>query len=60
MAKIRGLFTFRGGVHPPENKEYSEQCPIEVVPTPKQTAVLLSQHLGAVCKPLVAKRDKVT
>lgn len=59
MVKIRGLFTFRGGIHPPENKEYSEQRPIEVMPTPKQTAVLLSQHLGAVCKPLVAKRDKV-
>jgi electron transport complex protein RnfC len=30
-----------------------------VVPNPKQVAVLLSQHIGAGCKPLVAKKDKV-
>ncbi|MCI0498573.1 MAG: electron transport complex subunit RsxC [Planctomycetales bacterium] len=59
MADIRGRLTFSGGVHPPESKEYSENCPIEVVPVPKQAAVLLSQHLGAACAPLVAKRDKV-
>lgn len=60
MAEIRGKFTFPGGTHPPEGKEFSEHCPIEVIPTPKQVAVLLSQHLGAVCLPLVAKKDTVT
>jgi electron transport complex protein RnfC len=30
-----------------------------VVPNPKQVAVLLSQHIGAGCSALVAKRDKV-
>lgn len=60
MAEIRGKFTFPGGTHPPEGKEFSEHCPIEVIPTPKQVAVLLSQHLGAVCLPLVAKRETVT
>ena len=29
------------------------------MPNPKQVAVLLSQHIGAVCRPLVAKKDKV-
>jgi electron transport complex protein RnfC len=60
MVEFCRKFTFPGGVHPPEGKEYSEELPIEVVPAPKQAAVLLSQHLGAVCNPLVAKRDKVT
>jgi len=30
------------------------------LPNPEQVAVLLSQHIGAPCKPLVAKKDKVT
>jgi len=29
------------------------------VPNPKQVAVLLSQHIGAGCKPQVSKKDKV-
>ncbi|MBL7215334.1 MAG: electron transport complex subunit RsxC [Phycisphaerae bacterium] len=60
MADIRGKFTFPGGTHPPENKHFSENSSIEVVPVPKQVAVLLSQHLGAVCVPTVAKKDTVT
>ncbi|NLK42220.1 MAG: electron transport complex subunit RsxC [Planctomycetes bacterium] len=51
--------TFPGGVHPPENKHISENCDIEPVVPPKQVAILLSQHLGAPCQPLVAKRDTV-
>ncbi len=60
MAEIRGKSTFPGGSHPPENKALSEHSAITVIPTPKQVAVLLSQHLGAPCVPTVAKRDKVT
>lgn len=60
MTQIRGKYTFPGGVHPLEGKEFSEHCPIEVIPTPKQVSILLSQHLGAPCQPLVAKRDTVT
>ena len=60
MAEIRGKCTFPGGVHPPENKKFSEHCSIEVIPTPKQVSILLSQHIGAPCQPLVAKRDAVT
>ena len=59
MAEIRGKCTFPGGIHPPENKHFSENCPIEVVPAPKQVAVLLSQHLGTACVPTVAKKDVV-
>ncbi len=57
--KTQGKVTFPGGVHPPESKHYSQARPIEVVPTPKQVTVLLSQHLGAPCKPLVNKKDTV-
>ena len=60
MAGIRGKFTFPGGTHPPENKQFSEHCGVETVPTPKQVAILLSQHLGAPCVPTVAKKDVVT
>jgi len=60
MAEIRGKCTFPGGVHPADRKEFSEQCPIEVVPAPKQVSILLSQHIGAPCGPLVAKRESVT
>ena len=60
MAEIRGKCTFPGGVHPPESKGFSERCPIEVIPTPKQVSILLSQHIGAPCQPLVAKREAVT
>ncbi|MBC8378874.1 MAG: electron transport complex subunit RsxC [Planctomycetes bacterium] len=59
MAEIRSKFTFPGGTHPPDNKQFSENCLIQVVPTPKQVAVLLSQHLGAACVPTVAKKDAV-
>jgi electron transport complex protein RnfC len=59
MAEIRGKYTFPGGTHPPENKHFSENCPIEAVSVPTQVAVLLSQHLGAICVPTVAKKDAV-
>lgn len=57
--ETRAKATFPGGVHPPEGKQYSQDRPIEVVPTPKQVTVLLSQHLGAPCKALVNKKDAV-
>src|SRR5210317_729103 len=59
MTQVRGKATFPGGVHPLEGKEYSEHCAIETVPTPKQVSILLSQHIGAPCQPLVAKRESV-
>lgn len=52
--------TFAGGVHPPDYKELTENCPLRTVAVPKQLAVMLSQHIGAICKPLVNKKDKVS
>lgn len=52
--------TFKGGVHPLENKHFTESCPIEPVPVPRQIVLPLIQHIGAPCKPLVQKKQTVT
>jgi electron transport complex protein RnfC len=55
------LLTFpKGGVHPPESKALSEHLAIETMPIPEEVDVLLVQHFGAPCKPLVGKKDKVS
>jgi electron transport complex protein RnfC len=51
--------TFPGGVHPPENKKLTSEHRISPGPAPKEVAVLLSQHIGAICQPVVNKKDKV-
>ena len=56
---ITGKMTFRGGVHPPQNKNLTEDKPILPGPAVKQVAVMLSQHIGAPCKPMVQKNDVV-
>jgi electron transport complex protein RnfC len=54
------LLTFpKGGVHPGESKELSRHLAIEVLPLPEEVDVLLLQHFGAPCKPLVDKKAKV-
>jgi len=50
---------FKGGVHPPENKHFTEFCPIEPVPLPQQIVLPLVQHIGAPCQPIVQKKEKV-
>ena len=59
MIETKGKVTFPGGVHPQESKHFTENSPIEAFPTPKVLSVMLGQHIGAPCKPTVAKRDKV-
>ena len=55
MSKI----TFRiGGVHPDDNK-ISRNCAIETLPLPPTVYVSMSQHIGALAKPVVAAGDKV-
>ena len=51
--------TFKGGIHPAENKHFSEKKPIEKLPAPEIAYVLLSQHIGAPAKPIVKKGDEV-
>ena len=54
------LLTFpKGGIHPPDEKALSQDCAVEVMPTPEEAEILLHQHFGAPCKPLVKKKDRV-
>lgn len=54
------MTTFRiGGVHPQENKKYSEHKTIVATPLPSKATVLLAQHIGAPAKPIVEKGQKV-
>jgi len=54
------LATFpMGGIHPPEGKELTDKLETEVMPTPSEVVVFLSQHVGAPCEPVVKKKDKV-
>jgi electron transport complex protein RnfC len=46
-------------VHPPEKKELTEESRISPGPAAKQVAIMLSQHTGAICEPLVNKGDVV-
>ena len=50
--------SFRGGVHPPQNKNTAGKA-IEKMPLPKKVYIPLSQHIGGVCVPLVKKGDTV-
>jgi electron transport complex protein RnfC len=55
------LLTFpKGGVHPPEFKELTENQAIETFPTPEEVEIILIQHFGAPCKPLIKKKDQVS
>jgi len=53
------LKTFRGGVHPPQSKDFTVDKHIRVVPAPKKVVIPLLQHTGAPCEPLVAVGDVV-
>ena len=53
-------FSFFGGVHPKENKWYACDKETEAFPEPDIVVIPMAQHIGAPCKPLVAKGDLVT
>jgi len=55
----KGRLSFSGGVHPPEHKGLTSESEIQAGPAVKQVAVMLSQHIGAVCRPLVRKANMV-
>lgn len=56
----KDVFTFKkGGVHPEDRKFLSNKKAIEILPTPKEVIVSLSQHLGAPAKAIKAKGDRV-
>jgi len=56
---VKGRFTFPGGTHPPEKKDLTRDKEIQRGPAVTEVAVMLSQHIGAVCQPLIRKSDAV-
>ncbi len=50
---------FPGGIHPKYNKELTADKPIVDMSLPKKVRLLLTQHLGPPCSPVVAPGDKV-
>ncbi|MDA8165917.1 MAG: electron transport complex subunit RsxC [Desulfobacteraceae bacterium] len=57
---MSALLTFpKGGVHPPEAKGQTAGLAIEVMPVPDELEIILGQHIGAPCTPLVKKGDTV-
>ncbi len=55
----KGRFSFPGGVHPPQNKALTCERSIQPGPVVKQVSIMLSQHIGVVCRPLVRKGNAV-
>lgn len=53
------LFTFKGGVHPPDRKKITENKPIEKMPVPKKVYISLLQHIGSPLESLVKPGDMV-
>lgn len=53
------LFSFKGGVHPPEMKEVAEDSPIRKAEIPKNLTLPLVQHIGAPCKATVEVGQQV-
>ena len=53
------LFSFIGGVHPPERKYFTENYKIENFPASKINYVSTLQHIGVITESLVEKGDIV-
>ena len=51
--------TFKGGIHPPYNKERSRYLSIENLECSKEMIFPLSQHIGAPASPVVKVGDRV-
>jgi len=50
---------YKGGVHPIENKEYTEGIALKQFPAPKEVVIPMSMHAGAPANPIVAVGDYV-
>jgi len=49
-----------GGIHPPEEKYYTEKKGIENLPLPKRVIIPLQQHIGAPCEAVVKVKETVS
>ena len=53
------IYSFHGGIHPPENKAQSLQLPLGSPKLPNELILPLGQHIGQASRPLVAVGDNV-
>ena len=53
------LKTFKGGIHPPYNKEATAGKATEDISLPAEMIIPMAQHVGAPNKPLVSAGDRV-
>ena len=53
------LLTFKGGIHPTYNKEYTNEIALRKAEAPKVVYIPLQQHIGAPANPIVAVGDEV-
>ncbi len=56
---LPGKVSFRGGIHPPNNKALSKESGIEQSPEPDTVFIPISMHIGAPAEPCVKKGDEV-
>jgi electron transport complex protein RnfC len=54
------LKSFKGGIHPPYNKDLASGKAIQQAPVPAELTIPLNQHIGAPNSPLVSVGDRVT
>ena len=57
--ETKSRFSFSGGTHPAQSKDLTSERQIEPGPAVTQVAIMLSQHTGAVCRPLVREGNMV-
>jgi electron transport complex protein RnfC len=53
------LKSFKGGLHPPDSKQFSVHKTIEICPLPEELTIPLSQHIGAPAEACVKVGDLV-
>ena len=53
------IWSFHGGIHPPENKQQSLGRPLQAATLPAQLIVPLQQHIGAPAEPCVEVGQRV-
>ena len=51
--------TFKRGIHPPDNKELTNDKAIKILMPKGDLVFPMVQHIGAPCKPIVKKGDRV-
>ena len=55
----KSRISFHGGTHPADKKELCAGKEIQQGPEVTDVAVMLCQHIGAICEPLVRKGNSV-